>query len=128
MKRILSFSAENALVGFQFPRLIIWFFFDFVSKKTNEQKLLQQAKDFTNQLAQQKLELEKAAVSPDDKSVTEASQMREKLLNYHNDLAETEERLNQLNYKIQWWKWHFITRSVFCLLSWTNLLSLQAFT
>jgi len=28
--------------------------------------------------------------------------MRETLLNYHNDLAQTEERLSLLSYKIEW--------------------------
>jgi len=63
--------------------------------------LIQQAKDFSNQLAQQKYDLEKADMFPDN-SNTEVSEMRESLLSYHNDLALTEERLDQLNYKIQW--------------------------
>ena len=72
-----------------------------VSKHNNEQRLLQQAKDFTNQLAQQKYDLEKADTFPEN-SNTEVSQMRETLLNYHNDLAATDERLYHLNYKMQW--------------------------
>ena len=76
---------------------ILWNF----SKRANEQRLLQQAKSYTNQLAEQKLELAEADLFPDNSS-TEVSQMRETLLNYHNDLSATEERLYLLNYKIQW--------------------------
>jgi len=71
-------------------------------KRISEQRLLQQAKDFTNQLAQQKLQLEKADEFPDN-SVTEVSQMRGTLLSYHNNVAATDERLYQLDYKIQWY-------------------------
>ena len=71
------------------------------SKRSNEQRLLQQAKDFTNHLARQKLDLEKADTFPDN-SNTEVSEMRETILSYHNDLAATDERIYHLNYKIQW--------------------------
>ena len=76
---------------------ILWTF----SKQNNEQRLLQQAKSFTNQLTEQKRDLEQADMFPDN-SNTEVSEMREKLLNYHNDLAAAEERLYLLNYKIEW--------------------------
>ena len=81
-------------------RVSVWSVWIF-SKCNNEQRLLQQAKDFTNQLAQQKHDLEKADTFPEN-SNTEVSQMRETLLNYHNDLAATDERLYHLNYKMQW--------------------------
>ena len=71
------------------------------STQINEQRLLQQAKSFTNQLTEQKLDLEKADMFPEN-SNTEVSEMREKLLNYHNDLAAAEERLYLLTYKIEW--------------------------
>jgi hypothetical protein len=72
------------------------------SKRNNEQKLLQKAKEYTNQLAQQKLELDKADQFPEN-STTEVSKLRQTLLTYHNDLAETEERQYQLDYKIRWY-------------------------
>ena len=70
-------------------------------KRINEQRLIQQAKDLSNDLAQQKYDLDKADMFPAGPS-TEVSQMRESLLSYHNDLAQTDERLYQLQYKIQW--------------------------
>jgi len=72
------------------------------SKRLNEQRLIQQAKDFSNQLARQKHELDKADMFPANNSSSEVSQMRESLLGYYNDLAQTEERTDQLHYKIQW--------------------------
>ena len=72
-----------------------------LSKRSNEQRLIQQAKDFSNHLAQQKYDLDKADMFPAN-ATSEVSQMRESLLGYHNDLALTNERLYQLNYKIQW--------------------------
>jgi len=74
-------------------------------KRSNEQRLIQQAKDFSNQLAQQKYDLDKADMFPAN-STSEVSQMRESLLSYHNDLAETDERLYQLHYKIHWYSLH----------------------
>jgi len=85
-------STLNWIIGYIFP---------IFSKRKNEQRLLQQAKDYSNQLAWQKQDLDKADTFPDN-SVTEVSQMRETLLNYHNDLAQTEERLSLLSYKIEW--------------------------
>lgn len=78
----------------------VWILCTF-SKQNNEQRLLQQAKSFTNQLTEQKLDLEKADMFPEN-SNTEVTEMREKLLNHHNDLAAAEERLYLLNYKIEW--------------------------
>ena len=76
---------------------MLWIF----SKRNNEQRLLQQAKGYANELAQQKRDLEEADKFPEN-SNTEVLEMRERLLSYHNDLAATEERLSLLNYKIQW--------------------------
>jgi hypothetical protein len=70
------------------------------NKRNNEQRLLQQAKEFANTLARQKVELDKAEMFPDN-SNTEMSRLRQNLLSYHNDLAETEERQYQLDYKIR---------------------------
>jgi predicted nucleic acid-binding Zn-ribbon protein len=82
------------------PRYFVALFFCH-SKRNNEQKLLQLAKDYTNKLAQQKQELDKADLFPEN-SNTEVSKLRQKLLQHNNDLAETEERQYQLDYKITW--------------------------
>lgn len=49
---------------------------------------------------QQKAELEKADQFPEN-SNTEVSKLREQLLNYNNQLAETDEMNYQLQYKLE---------------------------
>jgi hypothetical protein len=49
----------------------------------------------------QKVELEKADMFPES-SNTEVSKLRENLLKHNNDLAQTDERQYQLEYKLEW--------------------------
>ena len=71
------------------------------SKRNNELRLLQQAKEFANQLVEQKRDLERADTFPDNCD-SEVLQLRAKLLGYQNDLDVTEDRLDRLNFKIEW--------------------------
>ena len=84
-----------------FSECVSFFLSRVCSKRNNEQKLLQKAKEYTVVLAQQKQELDKADTFPDN-SNSEVSKLRQTLLTYNNDLAETEERQYQLDYKIRW--------------------------
>uniref|UniRef100_A0A0B6Y001 Cilia- and flagella-associated protein 58 central coiled coil domain-containing protein n=1 Tax=Arion vulgaris TaxID=1028688 RepID=A0A0B6Y001_9EUPU len=68
--------------------------------RDREAKLLQDAKDFANKLDSQSVELEKADNFPEN-SNTEVSKMREQLLKHNNELAQTEERQYQFEYKIE---------------------------
>lgn len=67
-----------------------------------EVKLLEDAKNFANELDRQRVELEEGDKFPDS-SNTEVSKMREQFLRYSNELAQTEERQYQLEYKIEWY-------------------------
>lgn len=71
------------------------------SKRNKEQALLCTAKKYTNQLEQQKLELEQAENFPENCN-TEVSKLRQQLLRYGNELQAAEERCEQLAYNIQW--------------------------
>ena len=73
----------------------------FSSRRRNEQKLLQQAKEYLSVVEQQKVELEKADNFPDN-SNTEVSKLRQQLLKYNNELKQSEERQEQLQYNTQW--------------------------
>ncbi|XP_074646441.1 coiled-coil domain-containing protein 146-like [Tubulanus polymorphus] len=70
------------------------------NSRENETSLLQQAKRHTNQLEGQKAELEKADNFPES-SNSEVSKLREQLLKHYNELAQSEEREYQLEYKIE---------------------------
>ena len=72
------------------------------STRENEGTLLQQAKEFSQELDRQKVELEKADNFPES-SNSEVSKLRQQLLKHHNDLAQAEERQYQLDYKIEWY-------------------------
>lgn len=71
------------------------------SKRNKEQALLCTAKKYTNQLEQQKQELEQAENFPENCD-TEVSKLRQQLLRYGNELQAAEERCEQLSYNIQW--------------------------
>ncbi|XP_068132313.1 coiled-coil domain-containing protein 146 [Hyperolius riggenbachi] len=71
------------------------------SIQESEIKLLQDAKQFTNQLEKQQQELEKADQFPDG-SNTETARMRQQLLKYNADLREAEEREYHLQYKLEY--------------------------
>ncbi|BFZ08931.1 hypothetical protein BsWGS_11970 [Bradybaena similaris] len=70
------------------------------STRDREAQLLQDAKNYANELERQKVELEKADNFPEN-SNTEVSKMREQLLKSNNELAQTAERQYQLEYKIE---------------------------
>ncbi|XP_019623769.1 PREDICTED: coiled-coil domain-containing protein 146-like [Branchiostoma belcheri] len=70
------------------------------STRDNELKLLQDAKTYTAELEIQRVELEKADNFPESAN-TEVSKLRAQLLKHHNDLAQTDEREYQLQYKIE---------------------------
>ena len=72
-----------------------------VRTRENELRLLKQAKEYMVDMDHQKAELEKADMFPES-SNTEVSKLRESWLKYNNDLAQTEERQYQLEYKIEW--------------------------
>lgn len=66
----------------------------------NEKKLLREAKEFTQELEKQRVELERADNFPEAYN-TEPAKLREQLLKYVNELAETEERQSRLEYKME---------------------------
>ena len=68
--------------------------------REHERTLLEEAKDYTSELERQKIEIEKGDNFPDS-SNSEVSKLRQQLLKYNNDLAQTEERQYQLEYKLE---------------------------
>ncbi|XP_076468743.1 coiled-coil domain-containing protein 146-like [Babylonia areolata] len=68
------------------------------STRESETRLLQEAKEFTQELERQRVELERADNFPEAYN-TETAKLREQLLKYTNELAETQEREYQLEYK-----------------------------
>jgi len=71
-----------------------------IRTRENELNLLKQTKQYAIELERQKAELEKADNFPES-SNTEVSKLREVLLKHNNELAQTEERQYQLEYKIE---------------------------
>lgn len=70
------------------------------SSRQKESEYLQLGKQLQTKMDQQKAELEKADQFPEN-SNTEVSKLREQLLNYNNQLAETDEMNYQLQYKLE---------------------------
>lgn len=68
------------------------------STRESETRLLRQAKEFTQELEAQRVELERADNFPESYN-TEPAKLREQLLKYTNDLIETQEREYSLEYK-----------------------------
>lgn len=68
--------------------------------RESETRLLREAKEFTQELERQRSELERADNFPEAYN-TEPAKLREQLLKYTNELAETEERQYQLEYKME---------------------------
>lgn len=68
--------------------------------RENELKLLHEAKNCSSDVEKQHNELEKADHFPDD-SNTEVSRLREQLLKHNNELAQTDDRQYQLDYKLE---------------------------
>ena len=69
--------------------------------RENELHLLNQAKEFSSELESQNSELEKADAFPES-SNTEVTKLRQQLLKHTNELAMTDERQYQLEYKLEW--------------------------
>uniref|UniRef100_F6ZCC7 Cilia- and flagella-associated protein 58 central coiled coil domain-containing protein n=1 Tax=Ciona intestinalis TaxID=7719 RepID=F6ZCC7_CIOIN len=67
--------------------------------RESETKLLEDAKNFTNELEKQRQELEKADHFPENID-TEVGKLRQDLLKRHNDIQQIEEREYELHYKI----------------------------
>ena len=67
--------------------------------REHERTLLEEAKDYTSELERQKIEIEKGDNFPES-SNSEVSKLRQQLLKYNNDLAQTDERQYQLEYKL----------------------------
>ncbi|XP_050405069.2 coiled-coil domain-containing protein 146 [Patella vulgata] len=68
--------------------------------RTNESNLLQDAKEYNSVLEQNRIELEKGDNFPESEN-TEVTKLREQYLKYTNELAQTEERQYQMEYKIE---------------------------
>ena len=75
--------------------------FYYHSTRENEIQLLQDAKNYAQELENQNGELEKADNFPDS-SNSEVSKLRQQLLKHKNEMAQAEERQYQLDYKIEW--------------------------
>ena len=95
--------------GFYFRNIFYVFFH---SSRQKEAEYLQLGKQLTSKLDKQKVDLEKADNFPDN-SNTEVSKLREQLLNYNNQLAETDEMNYQLQYKLERFGINFIHKSNF---------------
>ncbi|XP_078495204.1 coiled-coil domain-containing protein 146 [Ciona intestinalis] len=67
--------------------------------RESETKLLEDAKNFTNELEKQRQELEKADHFPENID-SEVGKLRQDLLKRHNDIQQIEEREYELHYKI----------------------------
>uniref|UniRef100_H2Z879 Coiled-coil domain containing 146 n=1 Tax=Ciona savignyi TaxID=51511 RepID=H2Z879_CIOSA len=67
--------------------------------RDSESKLLEDAKNFTNELEKQRLALEKADHFPENID-SEVGKLRQELLKRHNDIQQIEEREYELHYKI----------------------------
>ena len=73
----------------------------FFSTRDHEANLLTQAKEFTAEMERQRSELEKADNFPEAYN-SEVSKLRQQLLKHHNELAQSDEKQYQLDYKIEW--------------------------
>ena len=87
----------------------------FDSTRQHEIELLQTAKDHTSELERQKTELDKADAFPESSQTSEVSKLRTQILQYNNELAQTDDRQYELEYKIEGYEGSCILLYVYCL-------------
>lgn len=71
------------------------------SSQESEMQLLREAKAFRTKLEQQNQELQKAELFPDEQD-TEVSDVKQKLLQFYNELKEYEERDYHMQFQLEW--------------------------